>query len=52
MSTCDELLSYIESLPVIDTHEHLPEEPERIAQEVDFFTLFSHYAGDDMVATI
>jgi len=49
VSSYEGLLSYVESLPVIDTHEHLPEEPERLAQTVDFFTLFSHYAQDDMV---
>jgi len=44
------LREQIARIPVIDTHEHLPNEDERLRQHVDFFTLFSHYAVDDMVA--
>jgi len=50
MSDFKGMLSYIETLPVIDTHEHLPEEPERLAQTVDFFTLFNTYVSNDMTA--
>jgi len=45
-----ELLSYVETIPVIDSHEHLPNESERLSQQVDFFTLFSHYCIDDLAA--
>jgi predicted TIM-barrel fold metal-dependent hydrolase len=45
-----ELLDYIGTLGVIDSHEHLPTEAERIAQTPDFFTLFSHYCKDDLTA--
>ncbi len=50
MSSHAELLAYLESLPVVDTHEHLPFERERLAQNVDFATLFSHYCRDDLWA--
>ena len=46
----EQLLEYITSLPVIDSHEHLPAEKDRVAQDVDFFTLFSHYCVDDLTA--
>lgn len=50
MSTYASLLEYLSSLPVIDSHEHLPSEKERLAQEVDFSLLFSHYCRDDLAA--
>jgi len=50
MAVYDDLLTYIEGLSVIDSHEHLPNEKDRLAQRVDFFTLFSHYCIDDLVA--
>ena len=34
-------------LPVIDAHEHLVPEEDRVARKVDFFLLFSHYTRDD-----
>ena len=38
----------IGKIPVIDSHEHLPNESDRLAQPVDFFTLFSHYVSGDL----
>lgn len=46
----DTLLRYSDHIDIIDTHEHLPSETWRVAQVVDFFTLFSHYCVGDMVA--
>jgi predicted TIM-barrel fold metal-dependent hydrolase len=40
----------IAKIPVIDTHEHLPNEADRLKQPVDFFTLFSHYCCGDFAA--
>ena len=40
----------IARIPVVDCHEHLPPEAERVAGHVDFFTLFSHYCVGDLVA--
>lgn len=45
-----QLLRYTDQVNIIDTHEHLPSEEWRVAQSVDFFTLFSHYCVGDMVA--
>lgn len=42
------LLEAIETLPVIDAHEHLPEETQRTAIHPDFSTLFSHYLQTDL----
>jgi len=45
------LLTEIENMPVIDTHEHLVPESERISGEVDFFTvMMAHYASSDIVS--
>jgi len=40
----------IARIPVIDCHEHLPPEAERLKAPVDFFTPFSHYCVGDLVA--
>ena len=50
MSRYDDLLAYIETIPVIDSHEHLPNEDVRVAAKIDFFYLFSHYCIDDLAA--
>lgn len=50
MSLYDDLLSYIETIPVIDSHEHLPNEADRVSSNPDFFILFSHYCPDDLAA--
>jgi len=44
------LIEEMGQMDVIDTHEHLPNEAERLAQHVDFATLFSHYCRSDLVA--
>jgi len=35
---------------IVDAHEHLPPEKDRVDAEVDVFTLFSHYTHDDLLA--
>jgi uncharacterized protein len=42
------LLQAIERIDVIDTHEHILPEAERVKLPVDFFTLASHYLIDDL----
>ncbi|NIN53518.1 MAG: hypothetical protein GTO23_10265, partial [Nitrososphaeria archaeon] len=43
--------NHIEGIGVIDTHEHLPQENERTAEEVDVLaTLFQHYASSDLIS--
>ena len=44
------LLQQIGDIPVIDTHEHLSDEPERLAGSVDFATMFGHYCAGDICA--
>ena len=44
------LFEEIQKLPVIDSHEHLPTEKERIEQTIDATTLFSHYCVADLIA--
>jgi hypothetical protein len=44
-----EIKKYVDGIRLIDTHEHLPQEPERLQQKVDFLaTFFSHYASVDL----
>ena len=35
-----ELREYIDSFKIINSHEHLPNEVDRIGMKVDFFTLW------------
>lgn len=44
------LFEEIEKMPVVDCHEHLPTEKERVAKDVDALTLFSHYCKADLEA--
>ena len=46
----ERLLAVLESVEAIDTHEHIIPEAERTSQPMDFFTLASHYAINDLVA--
>lgn len=48
-SLVQELIQSFSELPVIDAHEHLPPERDRVAQKVDVFTLFSHYTKLDQI---
>ena len=44
-----EIRKHVDSVRIVDTHEHLPQEPERLKQEVDVLaTFFSHYASSDL----
>lgn len=44
-----EIKKHVDSIRLIDTHEHLPQEKERINQKVDFLaTFFPHYASVDL----
>lgn len=45
-----ELLDQVEKLPVVDSHEHIIPESERVKQRVDFFTLAGHYAINDVIS--
>jgi predicted TIM-barrel fold metal-dependent hydrolase len=44
------LVEEMSGMDIIDTHEHLPGEAERLQQRVDFATLFSHYCRADLVS--
>lgn len=45
-----EIRHAVESVRVIDTHEHLQEESVRLARSLDFATLFDQYASHDLQA--
>lgn len=40
----------IGTIPLVDSHEHLLPEPERLALRPDLFLLASHYLANDMVS--
>ena len=43
-----EILEELMDVPVIDAHQHLMTEEERVSRRVDFFLLFSHYCRADL----
>ncbi len=43
------LIEAMAQMPVIDAHEHLPAESERVNSDVDVFTLFGHYTHNDLI---
>ena len=45
-----EVFESLTDIPVIDAHEHLRPEPERVGRNVDFFILFSTYCQADLVS--
>ena len=47
----DRLSAEIDKIRLVDTHEHLEPEPDRLAKKVDFFRWFLHYASADLVSS-
>lgn len=45
-----DILAAIDSVRMVDTHEHLEEETTRLARRPDFSDLFRSYAGSDAVS--
>lgn len=43
------LTNALEAIEIIDCHEHLGREANRVKAEVDVFTLFSHYTRGDLI---
>lgn len=43
------LVAAFDAMEIADTHEHFLPESERVSRPVDFFTLLSHYAIQDLV---
>ncbi len=43
------LVDAMAQMPVVDAHEHLPAESERVESDVDVFTLFGHYTHNDLI---
>ena len=48
--TAQTLYDAISEFEIIDAHEHLPPEKDRLARTQDVFTLFSHYTRVDLLA--
>ena len=46
----EQLLDEMAGMEIIDSHEHLPPESERVGQARDFSHLFSHYCVSDLKA--
>lgn len=49
-ATEQDVFEALRDIEVIDAHEHLVPEAERIARKVDFFILFSHYTKADLIS--
>jgi len=42
----------VDKVRLIDTHEHMPQEKERTARDIDLFeTILTHYASSDLVSS-
>ena len=46
--TEERIMEALAATDIIDCHEHLPPEKERMGQPQDVFTLFSHYTRHDL----
>ncbi len=44
------ILAHIESIPIVDAHEHLRQESVRLAKQPDVMWLFHQYAGADLMS--
>jgi predicted TIM-barrel fold metal-dependent hydrolase len=51
MSCYPEIQEAVDSIEVIDTHEHLEEEPTRLARPLDFSSLFTLYSNSDLMVS-
>ncbi len=50
MGLLEGLLAEIDKIPILDTHEHLMPEGQRLRQKLDVFYLFGHYVSSDSVS--
>lgn len=48
--TEEKLIDFMSGLEIIDCHEHLPPEQERLNTPQDVFTLFTHYTRNDLLS--
>ena len=48
--TEEALIEFMGSLEIIDCHEHLPPEEERLKHSPDVFVLFCHYTRNDLLS--
>lgn len=46
----EQLMERMEEMEIIDAHEHLPPESERLKLKVDVCSLFSHYTRNDLIS--
>lgn len=46
----ERLVSEMEQMEIVDAHEHLPPESERVKLKVDVCSLFSHYTRNDLIS--
>ena len=45
-----DMVAAVDAIPLVNTHEHIIPEQERVALDVDFFTLAGHYAINDLIS--
>jgi predicted TIM-barrel fold metal-dependent hydrolase len=44
------IVDAVEDIELVDTHEHIIDEDQRLASKLDLFYLFPHYASSDLVS--
>ncbi len=47
----ERIAEVVDDLWIVDTHEHLMAEQERLKKKIDLFYLFPHYASSDLVSS-
>ncbi len=46
------ILDELWNIPIVDTHEHLPSESDRVKSKIDLFAeFFAHYASSDLISS-
>ena len=46
----ERLMEFMAGVQVVDTHEHLPTEEDRVSKKVDFSLMFSQYCRGDLIS--
>ncbi len=49
-TAAEPLREHVFSIPIIDTHEHIPDESVACANRLGFFGLFEHYVSSDLLS--
>jgi len=49
-ATRERIAAHIDTIPLLDTHEHIPDETTACRQHTSLFSFFDHYVSSDLVS--